>query len=106
MPAGRSAVSTQYTSGPRSSATHPRTASTRGCGRVTRGGIPRDSTTRSPAVQDRVRSAVRAPAGTVSGPAPPISTLADSHHPGIRSDSVHGVAGVSRIVTATSPLHG
>ena len=49
---------------------------------------------------------VRAPAGTVSRPAPPISTLADSHQPGIRSDSVHGVAGVSRIVTATSPLHG
>ena len=53
-PGGRSADSIAYTSGPRSSATQPRTASTRGSGRVTRGARSSRSSSVSPARHCRV----------------------------------------------------
>ena len=89
-PSGRSAVSMQYTSGPRSRATHPRDASTRGSGDVTRTGRSSISVSASPLRQTRRSSTRRTPAA--SGTASPAGswTLAARHQPGTRIDRVQG----------------
>ena len=67
VPGWRSAASMAYTSGPRSRATQPRTASTRGCGSVTWAGMSSSNVIVSPWRQVRVSAA--------SGPSTPGSAV-------------------------------
>ena len=103
-PSGRSADSRHSTNGPRSTATVPRTASMRGSGAVQRASTGSSSRTTSPTSNRRCTSAT--PAGTVRArPSGSVSTASRAHD-GTRSESVHGVGGVSVMRTVTVPSSG
>ena len=74
-------------------------------GRPDRAGPARGSGRRRPATAASRRRDGRRP-GPPPGRRAPVRSVADPHQAGIRSDSVHGSAGVSRIVTVTAPSHG
>ena len=100
---GRSTDSAHITSGPRSTATQPRTASMRGSGRVQRGAIGSVRVTSSPTLKACSTTAVPGP--TVRHPSASASS-APVAHDGTRSVSAHGCPSVSVTRTVTVPSCG